>query len=101
LEFENEDKQRSIKSAIASFQAKLEKLLLGIAAVMLNKDLDAFIELLYKRYWRILVNEESQFKISKFLEGMIKPACKKLFDLKEENKTVEYIPVTMLEKIKD
>jgi hypothetical protein len=49
---------------------------------------------LYKRYWRILVGEASQFKISDFFEtknAKIEPTCENLFNLKEENKTVKYI----------
>jgi hypothetical protein len=49
---------------------------------------------LYKRYWRILVDEASQFKISDFFEiknAMIEPTCEKSFNLKEENKIVENI----------
>jgi hypothetical protein len=67
---------------------------LDLAAVMPNKDSDAFVESSYKRYWRIPVDEASQFKISDFLEtknAMIEPTCEKLLNLKEENKTVKYI----------
>jgi hypothetical protein len=71
-----------------------ERMFLDLAAVIPNKDSDAFVESSYKRYWRILVDEASQFKISDFFEtknAMIEPTCEKLFNLKEENKTVKYI----------
>jgi hypothetical protein len=67
---------------------------LDLAVVMPNKNSDAFAESLYKRYWRILVDEASQFKISEFFENknaMIELTCEKLFNIKEENKTVKYI----------
>jgi hypothetical protein len=71
-----------------------ERMFLDLAAVMPNKDSDVFVESSYKRYWRILVDEASQFKISDFFEtknAMIEPTCEILFKLKEENKTVKYI----------
>jgi hypothetical protein len=55
---------------------------LDLVAVMPNKDSDAFIASSYKRYWRILVDEASQFKISDFFEtknAMIEPTCEKSF----------------------
>jgi hypothetical protein len=41
-----------------------------------------------------MVDEASQFKVPDFFEtknAMIEPTCEKLFNLKEENKTVKYI----------
>jgi hypothetical protein len=42
-----------------------------------------------KRYWRILVNEASQFQISDFFESknaVIEPTYEKLFNLNEASK---------------
>jgi hypothetical protein len=69
-----------------------ERMFLDLAAVIPNKDSDAFVESSYKRYWRILVDEAAQFNISDFFEtknAMIEPTCEKLLKLKEENKTVK------------
>jgi hypothetical protein len=41
---------------------------LDLIAVIPSKNSDAFEESLYKRYWRILVDEVSQFKFSYFLK---------------------------------
>jgi hypothetical protein len=63
-----------------------ERKFLNLAAVMPNKNSDAFVDSSYKRYWKILVDEASKLKISDFLEtknAMIEPTCEKLFDLKE------------------
>jgi hypothetical protein len=43
-----------------------ERLFLDVVAVMQNKNLDASVDSTSKRYWRIMVNEASQFKISDF-----------------------------------
>jgi hypothetical protein len=62
VQSEKEDKQMSIKSANKFCQTKMgERKFLDIGAAMPNKHSDTFAESLYKRYWRILVDESSQF----------------------------------------
>jgi len=71
-----------------------ERIFLDVAAVMPDKDSDASVESSYKKYWRIMVDEASQFKISDFFvskNAMIEPTCETIFNLKEENKIVKYI----------
>jgi hypothetical protein len=61
------------------------RLFLDVAAVFENKDSDALVDSNRKRYWRILVDEASQFKISDFFyskSAMIEPTCEKIFNLK-------------------
>jgi hypothetical protein len=59
-----------------------KRLFLDIAAVFDETDSDASVESTRKGYWRILVDEASQFKASDFFvtkKDMIKPTCEKLF----------------------
>jgi hypothetical protein len=44
-----------------------ERLFLDVAAVMQNKNSDASVDSTSKTYWRIMVDEASQFKISDLL----------------------------------
>jgi hypothetical protein len=68
---------------------------LDIATVLENKDSDALIDSnRKKRYWRILVDEASQFKISDFFiskNGKIEPTCEKLFRINSDSKSIKYI----------
>jgi hypothetical protein len=71
-----------------------ERLFLDVAAVMQDKNSDALVDSTSKRYWRIMVNEASQFKISDFFiskHAMIDTTCEQIFKLKQENKIVKYI----------
>jgi hypothetical protein len=70
------------------------RLFLDVSAVMKDKNSDASVDSLSKRYWRIMVNEASQFKISDFFmskHAMIDTTCEQIFKLKQENKVVKYI----------
>jgi hypothetical protein len=51
------------------------------------------MELTQKQYWKIMVDEKSQFKISNYLyqEAMIEPICEKLFNLNSQVKAIKYI----------
>jgi hypothetical protein len=61
---------------------------------MQNQNLDASVDSTSKRYWRIMVDEASQFKISDFIifkHAMIDAICEQIFKFKQENKIVKYI----------
>jgi hypothetical protein len=71
-----------------------ERLFLDVAAVMQNQNLDASVDSMSKRYWQIMVDETSQFKIFDFFiseHAMIYATCEQIFKFKEENKIVKYI----------
>ena len=66
-----------------------ERLFLDIAAVFEENNSDASAETTRKGYWRIIVDEASQFKASDFFatkRDMIEPTCEKLFKWKNEGK---------------
>jgi hypothetical protein len=59
-----------------------------------STDSDVSVESTRKEYWRILVDEASQFKASDFLvtkKDMIERTCEKLFNWKNEGKPIKYI----------
>jgi hypothetical protein len=71
-----------------------ERLYLDVADVMQNQNSDASVDSTSKRYWQIMVDEASQFKISDFLiskHAMIDATCEEIFNFKQENKIVKYI----------
>jgi hypothetical protein len=71
-----------------------ERLFLNVAAVFEETDSDVSVESTRKGYWRILVDEASQFKASDFFvtkKDMIEPTCEKLFKWKNEGKPIKYI----------
>ena len=71
-----------------------ERIFLDIAAVFESRDELEYVEPTKKLYWRIMVDEHTQFKISDFFiskKAMIEPTCEKLFKLNAEGKNVKYI----------
>jgi hypothetical protein len=67
---------------------------LDVASVQEQQDSEVDNNSTQKQYWRIMVDEKSQFKISNFFiskKAMIKPTCEKLFKLKCDGKLVKYI----------
>jgi len=71
-----------------------ERLFLDLAAVFEERNSDAPADPTKKGYWRILVDEASQFKISDFFSSkrdMIEPTCEKIFKWQSEGKSIKYI----------
>jgi hypothetical protein len=67
---------------------------LDFSAVVPNKNSEYFSDSEYKKYWRIMANEASQFKISDVFStkgGMMKPTCQKMLKIIDENKTKIYL----------
>jgi hypothetical protein len=71
-----------------------ERIFLDVASVQEQQKSDNYMEPTKNQYWKIMVDEKSQFKISYFFitkKAMIETTCEKLFKLKSQGKSIMYV----------
>jgi hypothetical protein len=79
-----------------------ERIFLDVASVQEQQKSENYMRSTPKQYWRIMVDEKSQFQISNFLtkkeKVMIEVTCEKLFKLKSQEDPLSIFNVTMVVK---